>query len=84
MDPITVAIQWNGQAVGEATLGDEWTEHAFEVPEGAVRAGFNDVALLWSTSPRSADPEHRGKDAAARVDWLRLDRRFEGPLQRHY
>jgi hypothetical protein len=82
--PVTVAIQWNGRAVGEATLGEEWTEHAFTVPEEAVRAGFNDVALLWSTSPRSADPEHRGKDAAARVDWLRLDRRFEGPLQRHY
>jgi hypothetical protein len=83
-EPVTVAVQWNGQVVGEATLGDDWAEHAFTVPPEAVRAGFNDVALLWSTSPRSADPEHRGKDAAARVDWLRLDRRFEGPLQRHY
>jgi len=83
-EPVTVAIQWNGQAVGEATLGDDWSEHAFSVPAEAVRPGFNDVALLWSTSPRSANPGHRGKDAAARVDWLRLDRRFEGPLQRHY
>jgi len=83
-EPVTVAVQWNGQAVGEATLGDDWSEHAFTVPAEAVRAGFNDVALLWSTSPRSADPGHRGKDTAARVDWLRLERRFEGPLQRHY
>jgi hypothetical protein len=83
-EPVTVAIQWNGRDVGEVTLGDDWGEHAFAVPPDAVRSGFNDVALSWSTSPRSADPEHRGKDAAAMVDWLRLDRRFEGPLQRHY
>ena len=83
-EPVTVSLEWNGQVVGEATLGDEWAEHAFTVPPEAVRSGFNDVALVWSTSPRAADPQHRGKDAAARVDWLRLDRRFEGPLQRHY
>ncbi|HET8647948.1 MAG TPA: hypothetical protein VFO85_20805, partial [Vicinamibacteria bacterium] len=83
-EPVTVSIQWNGQVVGEVVLGSDWGEHAFTVPPAAVRAGFNDVALLWSTSPRAADPEHHGKDAAAWVDWVRLDRRFAGPLQRHY
>ena len=81
--PVTVAVEWNGREVGTATLGDEWAEHAFTVPAEAVRAGFNDVALRWSTSPRSADPGYHGLDSAAVVDWLRLDRRFEGPLQRH-
>lgn len=83
-EPVAVTIQWNGRVVGEALLGGEWAEHAFTVPAEAVRAGFNDVALVWSTTPRAADPEHHGKDAAAWVDWLRLDRRFEGPLQRHH
>jgi hypothetical protein len=83
-EPVTVAIQWNGHDVGQATLGDEWSEQSFSVPAPVVRAGFNDVALVWSSSPRTADPEHRGKDTAAMVDWLRLERRFEGPLQRHY
>jgi hypothetical protein len=82
-EPVGAAIQWNGHPVGEATLGPEWGEYAFTLPAEAVRPGFNDVALLWSTSPR-ADPEHRGKDAAAAVDWLGLRRRASGPLQRHY
>jgi hypothetical protein len=82
-EPVGVSIQWNERVLGEAVLGAEWEEHTFSVPPDAVRPGFNDVALVWSTSPR-ADPEHRGKDAAAWVDWLRLHRRFEGPLQRHY
>jgi hypothetical protein len=83
-EPVTVAIQWNGRDVGQATLEGDWAEHAFTVPAEVVRSGFNDVALAWSSSPRSADPEHHGKDTAAAVDWLRLERRFEGPLQRHY
>lgn len=82
-EPVTLAVQWNGHVVGQATLTGEWGEHAFTVPRDAVRAGLNDVALLWSTSPRSVDPEHHGKDAAAAVDWLKLQRRWEGPLQRH-
>jgi hypothetical protein len=82
-EPVVATIQWNGQAVGDATLTEEWGEHVLPVSREAVRPGFNDVALVWSTSPR-ADPEHRGKDAAAAVDWLALRRRAEGPLQRHH
>ena len=79
--PVTVAIQWNGRDVGTATLGDAWAEYAFTVPAEAVRAGFNDASIDWSLAPGAPDP---GAEAGAHVDWLRLDRRFEGPLQRHY
>jgi hypothetical protein len=82
-EPVTAAIQWNGHALGQVALGEEWSEHRLRLPAEAVRSGFNDLALLWSTSPR-ADPGHRGKDSAAAVDWVALHRRAEGPLQRHY
>jgi len=67
-------VELNGRSLGRTALTPQWGEYAFEVPEEAVRPGLNDLALVWSTSPRAAFPEHRGKDAAAAVDWVSFRR----------
>jgi hypothetical protein len=72
--PVRVALEVNGQVVGDAPLSVEWAEHAFRVPAWALRPGFNEVALLFSTSPRQASSDHHGKDAAVAVDFLRWTR----------
>ena len=72
--PLRVVLEVNGQITGEAPLSPAWQEHAFRVPATMVRPGFNEVALLFSTSPREAWPDRHGKDAAAAVDFLRWTR----------
>ena len=72
--PLRVALEVNGQVAGETPLSPEWTEQAFRVPASMLRSGFNEVALLFSTSPRLASPDQHGKDAAAAVDSLRWTR----------
>ena len=72
--PVSVKVEVGGTSVGEAQLTPGWTDHAFAVPETAVRRGLNDVALVFSATPRRDIPGYHGKDAAAAVDWVRWER----------
>ena len=72
--PVRVSIEVNGQAVGDTAAPPAWGEYAFRIPSSAVHPGLNDVALVYSASPRQDLPDYRGKDAAVAVDWLKLRR----------
>ena len=72
--PVSVSVDVNGHRVGEFTAAPSWTEQAFAIPASVLRPGLNDIALLYSASPRQDLPDYRGKDAAVAVDWLRLRR----------
>jgi len=78
--PVRVGIEVNGQAVGETAAPPAWAEYSFSIPESALHAGLNDVALVFSASPRADLPGYRGKDAAVAVDFLRLRRTSRRPL----
>jgi hypothetical protein len=77
--PVRVALEVNGQRVGEETLAAGWTEHDFAVPERLLRPGFNDLVLAFSSTPREADPAHEGRNAPGAVDWVRLHRQQAKP-----
>jgi hypothetical protein len=72
--PVRVAVEVGGTKVGEAELAPSWTDHPFAVPAPAVRRGLNDVALVFSATPRRDIAGYHGKDAAAAVDWVRWER----------
>jgi hypothetical protein len=72
--PVRMTLEVNGVPAGEADLAEAWTDHVFAVPEPAVRRGLNDVALIFSATPRRDIPEYHGKDAAAAVDFVRWER----------
>ena len=72
--PVRMTVEVNGVAAGEAGLAADWTDHAFAVPRSAVRRGLNDVALIFSATPRRDIPGYHGKDAAAAVDLVRWER----------
>jgi hypothetical protein len=73
--PVRMRVEVNGVAAGEADLRVEWGEAVFEVPRDAVRRGLDDVAFLFSATPRQDVPGYHGKDAAAAFDWVRWERR---------
>ena len=73
--PVRVRVEVNGTPAGEADLPAEWGDLAFDVPEAAVIRGLNDVALIFSATPRRDLPDFHGKDAAAAVDLVRWERR---------
>ena len=72
--PVRVALELNGHPLGEAEPGAEWTENTFAVPASAVRAGFNELALLYSATPREDIAGYHGKNAALAVDFVSLTR----------
>ncbi len=47
-----------------------------------LRSGFNDAALVFSTTPAEVIPRLRGRNDAAAVDWFRMRRldRRQGPV----
>jgi hypothetical protein len=73
--PVRLRVEVNGVPAGESDLPAEWTDHGFVVPEAAVHRGLNDVALIFSATPRRDVPGYHGKDAAAAVDFVRWERR---------
>jgi hypothetical protein len=77
--PVTVRIEVNGVEVGQTAAPPVWDEYAFTVPASALHPGLNDLALVYSASPREDLPGHQGKDAAVAVDWLRLQRTSARP-----
>ena len=72
--PVRMRVEVNGVPAGESDLTAEWTDLDFAVPEAAVRRGLNDVALIFSATPRRDLPGYHGKDAAAAVDFVRWER----------
>jgi hypothetical protein len=78
--PVRVAIEVNGQPVGETTASPAWGDYSFTIPAAALHPGVNDLALVFSANPRADLPGYRGKDAAVAVDWLRLRRTSPRPL----
>lgn len=80
--PVRVTIEVNGTVVATPEVGPGWSDYRFVVPRAALRSGFNEMSLGYSTTPREADPAHQGRDAAIAVDVLKLERREtrDGPV----
>jgi hypothetical protein len=49
-----------------------WGEYRFAIPAARLRAGINDLGLLYSTTPRQARPGVAMRNAAVAVDWIDL------------
>jgi len=73
-EPQRVTLEVNGQSAGDAPVGAEWSELRFPVPAAWLRAGFNDVALAFSSTSSDARPGRRGRETAAAVDWIAFER----------
>ena len=77
--PVIVKVEINGVEVGETAAPPAWGEYSFLIPGSALHPGLNDLALVYSASPRQDLPGYQGKDAAVAVDWLRLRRTSAPP-----
>jgi hypothetical protein len=79
---VRVTIEVNGTVVATPDVAPGWSDYRFVVPRAALRPGFNEVSLAYSTTPRDRDPTHEGRDAAIAVDFLKLERREtrDGPV----
>jgi hypothetical protein len=74
-----VRIEINGVGAGETAAPPVWGEYTFTIPRSALHPGLNDIALVYSASPRQDLTDYRGKDAAVAVDWLRFRRTSDRP-----
>lgn len=72
--PQRLSLSVNGHAAGEAPVPREWTEVRFAVPGGWLHPGYNDVQLAFAVTPGDVQPDHRGKEFAAAVDWISFAR----------
>jgi hypothetical protein len=70
--PVALALAVNGAPVGEAELLPGWREYAFFVPGDALRHGRNDILFTFSATPRSAEPDFRGRNVVMAVDFVKL------------
>jgi hypothetical protein len=70
--PLRVTLEVNREPVSAVDVTPGWSEYRFAVPSRLVRAGLNDLGLLYSTTPRTARPEAGGRNAAVAVDWIAL------------
>jgi len=73
-EPVTVELAVNGTPVGLAELAAEWREYEFPVEARLLKAGLNTFLLTYSLTPRQVDPNFRGRNAVAAVDYLKLSR----------
>jgi hypothetical protein len=71
---LELKLEWNGEMLEAQRCMPGWSEYAFAVPERLVRLGFNDVALVYSTTPRETIAGFHGRNAAVAVDWVRVVR----------
>lgn len=55
----TLAVAWNGRALGQRDLTPGWQALTFDVPADAIQSGPNTVTLRngWIKAPREAQPE---------------------------
>ncbi len=76
--PLPIEVRVNDRQVGVIEAQAGWQDYGLVVPSGIVRAGLNDLALLWSAPP--APPSSPGPAVVA-VDWVRWERteRRRGP-----
>ena len=79
---VRVTIEVNGIVVATPDVGPGWSDYRFVVPQAALRSGFNEMSLAYSTTPRDREPALEGRDAAIAVDVLKLERREtrDGPV----
>jgi hypothetical protein len=80
--PVTVTVEVNGQEVGQTSAPAAWGDYVFQIPAALLHEGLNDVALVYSASPRPDLPGYQGRDSAVAVDFLRLRRTSARPLRR--
>jgi len=71
--PLTARVDVNGHTVGTMALASGWAEYAFDVPENSLVVGLNTLTLLYSETPRTLDPEFRGRNASIALDWVRFE-----------
>jgi len=71
---LALRVEWNGWLSPPQPTADGWRAYTFEVPREAVATGFNDIALVYGTTPRETIPGFSGRNAAMAVDWLRFFR----------
>jgi hypothetical protein len=64
----------NGRELGRAEAGDGWHEYAFDAPAGALRIGFNAIALRFA--PIGGPAERRTELA---VEWIAFERASPEP-----
>jgi hypothetical protein len=72
--PVSVELAVNGAPVGRSELGPGWKEYEFPVEARLVKPGLNAFVLTYSLTPRQVDPEFRGRNAVAAIDYLKLSR----------
>jgi hypothetical protein len=71
--PVALRLEVNGRLTEPIPLRPGWNDYEMAVPGKHWRTGFNDVALVYSTTPRETIPDFHGRNAAVAVDklWLR-------------
>jgi hypothetical protein len=71
--PVALRLEVNGRLSEPIPLRPGWNDYETMVPGEYWRTGFNDVALVYSTTPRETIPDFHGRNAAVAVDkvWLR-------------
>lgn len=68
--PFAFDVLANGHGLGRAAAVEGWHEYAFDVPAGALRIGFNAIALRFATEG-GGDPGRRTELA---VEWIAFER----------
>jgi hypothetical protein len=71
--PVTVSLKVNGEIAGQIPLTAEWREASVFVPAARWRAGFNEIDLVYSITPKAALAARR--NAAVVFEWIRFERR---------
>ena len=69
-----LAVDVNGENVGEEALGEDWSDHVFAVPKELLRPGLNQIIFTYSATPRTVIPDFHGRNATAAVDWVEFRR----------
>jgi hypothetical protein len=71
--PVALRLEVNGRLSDPVPLRQGWNDYEIAVPGDTWRTGFNDVALVYSTTPRETIADFHGRNAAVAVDkvWLR-------------
>ncbi|MGH9318469.1 MAG: hypothetical protein ACRD3V_01055 [Vicinamibacteria bacterium] len=71
-DAVDARLHVNGTNVGSVRLTEGWTVYSFEVSKSVLRPGLNELAFVYSDTPRTLDRSFRGKNAVWSVDWVRF------------
>jgi hypothetical protein len=72
--PLRVQLEVNREPAASVDVVPGWSDYPFALPARLLRPGLNDLGLLYSTTPRQAQPGRPGRNAAVAVDWIELRR----------